>query len=97
MKILALAVASVLTELALASGPPPLDTGVTPPSIIRKVEPEYTAQARAKRLALFHHDPFHDDEVIQRLHDDSIRYESLTRDGAPLEVLCAYDGLEVVL
>lgn len=54
-------------------------------------------QARAKRLALFHHDPFHDDEVIQRLHDDSIRYESLTRDGAPLEVLCAYDGLEVVL
>src|SRR4051812_15904892 len=54
-------------------------------------------QARAKRLALFHHDPLHDDEVIQRLHDDSIRYETLTRDGAPLEVLCAYDGLEVVL
>ena len=54
-------------------------------------------QARAKRLALFHHDPAHDDDVIQRLHDDSIRYESLTRDGAPLEVLCAYDGLEVVL
>jgi phosphoribosyl 1,2-cyclic phosphodiesterase len=54
-------------------------------------------QARARRLALFHHDPFHDDEVIQSLHDDSIRYESLTRDGPPLEVLCAYDGLEVVL
>jgi ribonuclease BN (tRNA processing enzyme) len=54
-------------------------------------------QARARRLALFHHDPFYDDEVIQSLHDDSIRYESLTRDGPPLEVLCAYDGLEVVL
>jgi phosphoribosyl 1,2-cyclic phosphodiesterase len=54
-------------------------------------------RARAKRLALYHHDPFHDDDVIQRLHDDSIRYETLTRDGSPLEVLCAYDGLEVVL
>ena len=54
-------------------------------------------QARARRLALFHHDPLHDDDVIQRLHDDSIRYETLTRDGPPLEVLCAYDGLEVAL
>lgn len=54
-------------------------------------------QAHAKRLALFHHDPQHDDDVIQRLHDDSIRYESLTRDGPPLEVICAYDGLEVTL
>ena len=51
----------------------------------------------AKRLALFHHDPTYDDEDIQRMHDESIRYEDLTRDGAPLEVLCAYDGLEVVL
>ena len=54
-------------------------------------------QAGARRLALFHHDPLHDDEEIQRMHEDSIRYEKLTRDGAPLEVLCAYDGLEVVL
>ena len=54
-------------------------------------------QARAKRLALFHHDPLHDDEAIQRMHEDSIRYEELTRTGAPLEVLCAYDGLEVPL
>ena len=29
------------------------------------------------------------------MHEESIRYEELTRDGAPLEVLCAYDGLEV--
>jgi ribonuclease BN (tRNA processing enzyme) len=54
-------------------------------------------QARARRLALFHHDPFHDDEEIQRMHEDSIRYEKLSRDGDPLEVLCAYDGLEVTL
>lgn len=54
-------------------------------------------QAQARRLALFHHDPFQDDEDIQRMHDESIRYEQLTRDGDPLEVLCTYDGLEVTL
>ena len=53
--------------------------------------------AGAKRLALFHHDPLHSDDEIQRMHDDSIRYEELTRVGTPLEVLCAYDGLEVAL
>ena len=54
-------------------------------------------QAKAKRLALFHHDPLQDDEDLQRLHEDSLRYEKLSRDGAPLEILCAYDGLEVAL
>ena len=54
-------------------------------------------QAGAKRVALFHHDPLLDDEEIQRLHEDSIRYEKLTREGAPVEVLCAYDGLQVTL
>ena len=54
-------------------------------------------QAQAKRLALFHHDPLHDDDDIQQLHEDSIRYEELTRDGPALEVLCAYDGLDVTV
>ena len=54
-------------------------------------------QAGAKRLALFHHDPLLNDEEIQRMHEDSLRYEKLTRAGTPLEVLCAYDGLEVAL
>ena len=54
-------------------------------------------QAGARRLALFHHDPALDDEEIQRMHEDSLRYEKLTRERAPLEVLCAYDGLEVTL
>jgi hypothetical protein len=31
------------------------------------------------------------------MHEDSLRYEKLTRAGTPLEVLCAYDGLEVAL
>lgn len=54
-------------------------------------------QARARRLALFHHEPTSDDEDIQRMHQDSIRYELLTREGSALEVLCAYDGLEIAL
>jgi phosphoribosyl 1,2-cyclic phosphodiesterase len=52
--------------------------------------------AGAKRLALFHHEPTYSDEDIRRMHLETIRYEELNRhDRPPLEVLCAYDGLEV--
>ncbi len=52
--------------------------------------------AGAKRLALFHHEPTYGDADIQRMHDETIRYEALVRgEHAPLEVICAYDGLEV--
>ncbi|MCL6740956.1 MBL fold metallo-hydrolase [Sphingomonas sp. RB56-2] len=54
-------------------------------------------EAGARRLALFHHEPTYDDEAIQRMHQESIRYEELTREGSALEVLCAYDGLEIRL
>jgi len=54
-------------------------------------------QAQAKCLALFHHEPTYQDEDIERMHQESIRYEELTRDGPALEVICAYDGLEVRL
>jgi phosphoribosyl 1,2-cyclic phosphodiesterase len=52
-------------------------------------------EAKAKRLALFHHEPTYDDEDIERMHQETIRYEELTRDGPSLEVICSYDGLEV--
>ena len=54
-------------------------------------------QAQAKCLALFHHEPTYQDEDIERMHQESIRYEELTRDGPPLDVICAYDSLEVRL
>jgi phosphoribosyl 1,2-cyclic phosphodiesterase len=54
-------------------------------------------EAQAKCLALFHHEPTYEDGDIQRMHEESIRYEELTRNGPPLEVICAYDGLEVRL
>jgi len=54
-------------------------------------------EAGAKRLALFHHEPVYNDRDLDRVHRESVRYEELTRQEKPLEVLCAYDGLEVRL
>lgn len=54
--------------------------------------------AGARRLALFHHEPTYSDADIQRMHQETIRFEELNRDGrAPLDVVCSYDGLELVL
>jgi ribonuclease BN (tRNA processing enzyme) len=54
--------------------------------------------AAAKRLALFHHEPTYSDDDIQRMHLETIRYEALNREGRPpLEVVCAYDGLDLAL
>jgi phosphoribosyl 1,2-cyclic phosphodiesterase len=54
-------------------------------------------QANARRLAMFHHEPIFDDNAIRKMHLDTIRYEELMRKDSALEVLCAYDGLEVPL
>ena len=52
--------------------------------------------AGAKRLALFHHEPTYSDYDIQRMHNETIRYEELNREAHHLlEVICAYDGLEL--
>jgi ribonuclease BN (tRNA processing enzyme) len=52
--------------------------------------------AGAKRLALFHHEPTYSDADIQRMLEETVRYEELVReDRPPLHVICAYDGLEV--
>ena len=54
-------------------------------------------RAKARRLAMFHHEPIFDDDTIRKMHLDTIRYEGLMRKESALEVLCAYDGLEVPL
>jgi phosphoribosyl 1,2-cyclic phosphodiesterase len=55
--------------------------------------------ARARRLCMFHHEPVYDDQTIHNLHQETIRYEELIRQAnvPPLEILCAYDGMEVTL
>jgi len=52
---------------------------------------------RAKRLALYHHEPANDDQAIARILRETRRLEELTRESHAIEVLAAYDGLEIEL
>ena len=58
---------------------------------------ELCQMAGARKLALFHHEPANDDTAIAGILRDSRRLEELTRQGKPLEVIAAYDGLEIDL
>jgi ribonuclease BN (tRNA processing enzyme) len=58
---------------------------------------ELCQMARARRLCLFHHEPVFNDRQLATILDETRRFEQITRAGAPLEVLSAYDGLELVL
>lgn len=59
---------------------------------------ELCQAAGAKRLALFHHEPVHDDKQLSRLVAETRRLEQITRGSrAPLEIISAYDGLTIDL
>ena len=59
---------------------------------------ELCQAAGARRLALFHHEPAHDDIQLNRLLAETRRLEQITRGDQPaLEVISAYDGLTVTL
>jgi phosphoribosyl 1,2-cyclic phosphodiesterase len=58
---------------------------------------ELCQMAQAKKLALFHHEPANDDRAIARILAETRRLEELTREAHRLEVLAAYDGLEIDL
>ena len=53
--------------------------------------------AKARRLCLYHHEPAYDDAQIARVLADTRRYEEISRDGPPLAVDAAWDGLEITL
>ena len=53
--------------------------------------------AAARQLCLFHHEPIHGDDAIDRVLAETRRYEEITRSGQPLLVNAAYDGLEIEL
>jgi hypothetical protein len=47
---------------------------------------------------MFHHEPSYSDADLQRMLTDTLRYEEMVRGERPkLEVVCAYDGLELVV
>jgi phosphoribosyl 1,2-cyclic phosphodiesterase len=58
---------------------------------------ELCQMAQAKKLALFHHEPANDDAAIERILRETRRLEELTRGAQRLEVVAAYDGLEIAL
>jgi len=58
---------------------------------------ELAHAARAKRLVLFHHEPAYDDHMIEEVFADAVRFEEISRPGDKVEVISAYDGLELEL
>ena len=55
-------------------------------------------RAGVRQLALFHHEPIHDDARIVAIEAETRRYEEISRHDHPkLEVFATYDGLEVRL
>jgi phosphoribosyl 1,2-cyclic phosphodiesterase len=53
--------------------------------------------ARAKHLCLFHHEPVYNDARIASVLEETVRLEHITRDGPPLKISSAYDGMEIVV
>jgi phosphoribosyl 1,2-cyclic phosphodiesterase len=58
---------------------------------------ELAQLAGVRRLVLFHHEPAYDDARIAQVFADTIRYEEISRAGHKVEVIAAYDGLEIAV
>ncbi len=56
---------------------------------------ELAQLANVKHLCMFHHEPAFDDERIQSVLNETIRFEQLTRGDRPLIVSAAFDGMEI--
>jgi phosphoribosyl 1,2-cyclic phosphodiesterase len=53
--------------------------------------------AKARHLCLFHHEPVHSDAKIASVLEETVRLEQITREGHPLRISSAYDGMEIVV
>ena len=58
---------------------------------------ELCQMALAKHLVLFHHEPANNDATLERLLNETRRFEELTRSGPMLKVSSSYDGMEIEL
>lgn len=56
---------------------------------------ELCSRAKAKKLVLFHHEPCFDDETLHTIFQETIRYEEIMRADHAVEIISAYDGLEI--
>ena len=58
---------------------------------------ELAQAAGVKRLVLFHHEPAYDDGMIEDVFRDTVRFEEISRRAHKVEVISAYDGLELTI
>ena len=58
---------------------------------------ELCQEAMVGKLVMFHHEPAYSDTQIARILDETQRFEKITRNGHAVEVLSAWDGLELTL
>lgn len=56
---------------------------------------EIAQLAAVKHLVMFHHEPIHDDRMIERILGETRRYDQISRPGKELSITSAYDGLEI--
>ncbi len=58
---------------------------------------ELAQLAGVKHLVMYHHEPIHDDRMIERILGETRRYDEISRTGAALTITSAYDGLEIAV
>ena len=56
---------------------------------------ELAQMAGVKHLCMFHHEPAFNDERIQSILNETMRFEELTRGEQALRISAAYDGMEL--
>ncbi len=61
------------------------------------VAAELAQMARVKRLVMFHHEPAFDDSMIEKALKETMRFEELTREDHKVDIISAYDGLEITI
>jgi ribonuclease BN (tRNA processing enzyme) len=56
---------------------------------------ELAQHAGVEHLVLFHHEPIHDDRMLDRILEETRRYAEISRPGHKMAITSAYDGLEI--
>lgn len=56
---------------------------------------EIAVRSNVKHLCLFHSEPTHDDETLDKTLHDAAKYAAMYGDSYPLKISLAYDGLEI--
>lgn len=58
---------------------------------------ELCQQAKAKRLVMFHHEPAYNDRQLMQILEETRRYEEITRGDHQVQVITAWDEMELEL